>query len=238
MSRPAPSDVPAAGSLRQGTRVTRFARAAAVVLSAGAALTGCTVAVDGWATARPAPVARPVPVPDTPGPVGSDGETALYAEWVAGGWEPQPVLPVSDPDSGVSAWMFGTPAPRPDTPDGATAFQAIGAPASVVTWFGVFPVPEGYVADARQGALNTAATKNGRVTRIDAVTVAGHPGVDVRIEFRTAEGYDMIDLIRYVELPGHLAGIESIGVRGDERVLQQVQQVMVDKLSVPVGGTG
>jgi hypothetical protein len=229
MPRPAPSDVPAAGSPHRGTRVTRFARAAAVALSAGAALAGCTVTVDGWATA----VEQPVPVPEAAVAGGSRSEAALYAEWVAGGWDPQPILPVDDPGSGVSAWMFGTPRPRPGTPDGTTAFQAMGAPASVATWFGVFPVPDGYVADARQGALNTATTKNGRVISAEPVTVAGHPALDVRIEFRTAEGYDMVDLIRYVELPGHLAGIESIGVRGDERVLQQVQQVMVDRLAVP-----
>jgi hypothetical protein len=55
----------------------------------------------------------------------------------------------------------------------------------------------------------------------------------VRIEFRTAQGQDMVDLIRYVELPGHLAGIESVGLRSDERVLRQVHQIMVDGLTVP-----
>jgi hypothetical protein len=231
MSRPAPSEVPAAGALRPWSGIARVVRAAAATVAAGAALAGCTVTVDGWATAGPAPVTQPLPAPRAGG---SADETAFYAEWVAGGWEPQPVLPVSDPGSGASAWLFGTPEARPNRADGATAFQATGAPASVVTWFGVFPLPAGYVADAHQAALNTATTKNGRVVSTEPVTVSGHPGLDVRIEFRTAEGYDMVDLIRYVELPDHLAGIESIGVRGDERVLQQVQQVMVARLAVPV----
>jgi hypothetical protein len=53
----------------------------------------------------------------------------------------------------------------------------------------------------------------------------------VRIEFTDKQGRPVVELIRYVELPQHLVGIESIGVASDERVLRQVQDVLVDKLS-------
>jgi hypothetical protein len=232
MPRPAPSGLAAAG------RAVRIARAVAAALAVGAAVAGCTVAVDGRATAHVDPHApgTALPVPDLSvptAPTGPIGGAEVYAEWIASGWSPQPMLPVSEPDSGVSAWMFGTAERRPDDANGGVGFQSLVAPASVVSWFGVFPVPEGYVADALQGARGTATAKNGQVISSEPVAVRGHPGLDVRIEFRTAQGQDMVDLIRYVELPGHLAGIESVGLRSDERVLRQVHQIMVGGLTVP-----
>jgi len=214
------------------TAAVRVARAAAAAAAVGAALAGCTVTVDGAASALPVVEPAPPVAPTTAPSVVDGSEVAVYPEWVADGWVPRPVLPVTEPDSGVTAWMFGTAEQRPDTPDAGTAYQSLDAPASVVNWFAVFPIPEGYAPDAREGARNTTTTKNGQVISMDPVTVQGHPGLDVRIEFQTSHGQDMIDLIRYVELPGHLVGLESIGLRSDERVLQQVQQILADKLTV------
>jgi hypothetical protein len=238
MSRPTSSDVPAAR--RQPTTAGRIARAVVATAVAGAALTGCTVTVEGVPHALPQ--TAPAPAPTTAPPVPTrpnlptlsdlDGEAAVYAEWVTNGWVPRPILPVTDPDSGTKAWLFGT-AERIDPVGGGIAYQSLEAPASVVNWFAVFPVPAGYAPDAEQGAANTASSNNGRVVSTRPVTVAGFPGLDVRIEFTDRQGRPIVDLIRYVELPQHLVGIESLGVASDERVLHQVHQIMVDKLTIP-----
>ena len=237
MPRSTPLDVLA---LRRAVRLGGAVAAAVVV---GAALAGCTVTVEGEAGPDPVAPVAPLPPRTAPGAVppapalptaGAPGsEVAVYAEWVADGWIPQPVLPVTDPDSGVSAWMFGTAERSPDLGDGGIAYQSPAAPASVLNWFGVFPVPAGYVADAEAGARNTASAKNGRVVSMQPVTVSGHPGLDVRIELLDERGRTVVDLIRYVELPQHLVGIESVGLSSDERVLQQVHAIMVDKLTIP-----
>jgi hypothetical protein len=223
---------------RPNTTPGRIARAVVAATVAGAALAGCTVTVEGTPQAQPRAASAPAPpstvaptLPNLPTVSDLDGEAAVYAEWVSNGWTPQPILPATDPDSGASAWLFGT-AERIDPADGGIAYQSIDAPASVVNWFGVFPVPAGYTADAERGAANTASSKNGRVVSRRPVTVQGHPGLDVRIEFTDQQGRPIVDLIRYVELPRHLLAIESVGVASDERVLQQVQEIMVDKLRI------
>jgi hypothetical protein len=212
----------------------RIARAVLAATVAGVALAGCTTTVDGTpqAASTPAPSSAGAPAPAQPTGSSVRGEAAVYAEWAADGWIPQPILPVTDTDSGASAWLFGT-AERIDATDEGMAYQSLDAPASVVNWFGSFPVPAGYVPDARQGAENTAATRNGRVVSAVPVTVSGRPGLDVRIESTDQQGRPLVDLIRYVELPRHLVGIESLGFASDERVLQQVHEIMVDRLVIP-----
>jgi hypothetical protein len=222
-------------------RAALIARLVVAVSVAGAALAGCTVTVEGIPQAAPQAAPAPAtPAPRTTAPTPTipnlptlsdlDGDAAVYAEWVADGWIPQPILPVSDPDSGVSAWLFGT-AERSNAADGGSLYQSLDAPGSVVNNFAVFRVPAGYVPDAERAAENTASSNGGRVVSTRPVTVQGYLGLDVRIEFTDKQGRPIVELIRYVELPQHLVGIESIGVASDERVLRQVQDVLVDKLS-------
>lgn len=224
---------------RRAARIAQVVVAAAV---AGAALAGCTVTVEGVPQAQPRAAAPAPPAPTTVAPVparpnqpalsGLEEQAAVYAEWVADGWMPEPLLPVTDPYSGVSASLFGT-AQRTEAVDGGVAFESLDAPASVVNWFAVFPVPDGYFADAGKAAEGTAASKNGRVVSSRPVTVAGYSGLDVRIEFTTDQGRPVVDLIRFVELPTNLVAVESAGLASDERVLEQVQQIMVDGLEFP-----
>lgn len=152
-------------SRRQSTRIARAVVAAA---AAGAALGGCTVTVEGVPHAQPHTAPTPTTAaqaPTLPTLSDLDGEAAVYAEWVRSGWIPRPVLPVSDPGSGASAWLFGT-AERIDPVDGGITYRSLDGPASVVNWFGAFPIPAGYVADAEQGAANSATTPRGhRVAR-------------------------------------------------------------------------
>jgi hypothetical protein len=211
----------------------RFARAVAAASVAAAALSGCTVTVGGAPQAQPQPApSRVVPAPTAPPAAASVSEDAVYAEWLARGWTPQPILPVSDPDSGVSAWMFGA-AERRDPAEGGIGYEALGAPASIVCWFGVLPIPAGYSADPERAAATTADARGGRVTASRRVTVSGHAGLDVRIELIGDGGAPVVDLIRYVELPHHLVAVESAGLASDERVLQQVHRIVVGELRIP-----
>jgi hypothetical protein len=158
-------------------------------------------------------------------------QTAVYAEWVANGWVPRPILPVTDPGSGVSAWLFGT-AQRHEGAGGGRLYYSLDGPASVVNQFSVFPVPSGYEPDAERAASAIATNRNGRVAGSRPVTVLGHRGLDVRIEFSDEQGRPALALIRFVELPRHLVGIESVGLASDERALQQVQEIVAGKLSL------
>jgi hypothetical protein len=225
-------------SRRQTTRIVRAVVAAAVV---GAALAGCTVTVEGTPQAAPQIAPAPVspaprttaPTPTRPNaPTTSDlsAEAGVFAEWVARGWVPRPILPVTDPESGASAWLFGT-AQRQDMEAGRL-YQSAGAPASIVNNFAVFPAPTGYEPDADRAAAAVARANNGRVVSSRPITVLGHRGLDVRIEFTDPQGRPVVDLARYVELPGHLVGIESLGLASDDRLLQQVQQIVADKLTL------
>jgi hypothetical protein len=223
-------------SRHRNTTPGRIARAAAAV-AVGAALAGCSVTVEGTPQAAPASTAAPAPtrpVPSQPNRASvSDlgDQTAVYAEWVANGWVPRPILPVTDPGSGVSAWLIGT-AQRHEGANGGRLYYSIDAPASVVNQFSVFPVPAGYEPDAERAASAIAANRNGRLVGSRPVTVLGHRGLDVRIEFSDEQGRPGVALIRLVELPRHLVGIESVGLASDERPLQQVQEIVAGKLSL------
>jgi hypothetical protein len=216
---------------------TRIVRAVAAAVLAGAALTGCSVAVTGTPHAAPAPAAprapAPTPTPTTPSLPSISGlgeEADVVADWMADGWIPRPILPVTDPASGVTAWQFGT-SERRDAAGGGTLYRAVGAPAGIVGNLAVFPVPTGYEADAEIAATNTATANNGRVVSSRPTTVGGYPALDVRIEFTDPQGRTVVDLIRYVEMPEFLVGVESLGCSTDEEVLQQVQRIVADKLT-------
>ncbi len=226
-------------SRRRTTTLARFARAAVAAVAAGVALAGCSVTVEGAPQAAPAPPSAAAPAPTRPVPTQPDraslsdlgDQTAVYAEWVANGWVPRPILPVTDPGSGVSAWLFGT-AHRHEGAGGGRLYYSLDGPASVVNQFSVFPVPSGYEPDAERAASAIATNRNGRVAGSRPVTVLGHRGLDVRIEFSDEQGRPALALIRFVELPRHLVGIESVGLASDERALQQVQEIVAGKLSL------
>jgi hypothetical protein len=159
-----------------------------------------------------------------------DREAAVYAEWVSNGWKPSPLLPVTDPATGVRAWLFGS-AERVDAGIPGTRYQSAGAPARVVNWFGVVPIPAGRALDAEQAAADTARSRGGRIVSAEPVTAYGYRGLDVRIEFIDRRGRPIVDLFRFLELPRHLVGIESVGLASDERVLHQVQEIVACKLT-------
>jgi hypothetical protein len=67
----------------------------------------------------------------------------------------------------------------------------------------------------------------------EPITMLGHPGLDVRMEFFDDLGRPCVALTRFVELPRHIAAVESLGLVTDERVVEQVQEIVADQLSLP-----
>lgn len=226
-------------SRRQITRIVRAVVAAAV---AGTALAGCTVTVDGLpqaapqtAPATPAPrTTAPAPTrPNPPALTDLGGDATVVAEWVADGWAPRPLVPVSEPGSGVSAWLFGTAARR-DLGGGAVLYQSRDAPASVVNNFVVIPMAPGRPLDLEEAASINAEPYGGWVVGTRPVVVQGYPGLDARVEFIDPQGRPGVGLTRFVQLPRHLVAIESLGLSSDERVLQQVEQLLAGRLGFQV----
>jgi len=220
---------------RRSTRtIGRIARTAAVALAAGVVLAGCSMSVEGVPHAAPAPT-RPVSVAPSPAALVEPAEPgdlpSAYLEWIADGWVPQPILPVIDPDSGVSAWLIG-PAEPQEIEGGGTLYTSYGAPASVVHQLAVVPEAPGD-ADAERTAAILASERGGWVVDSEPITMLGHPGLDVRMEFFDDLGRPCVALTRFVELPRHIAAVESLGLVTDERVVEQVQEIVADQLSLP-----
>ena len=63
--------------------------------------------------------------------------------------------------------------------------------------------------------------------------MAGHAGVDVRLEMAAEDGRPAVNLLRIMEVPGYLVVTESLGYSTDDRVIQQVQAVIADTLQFP-----
>lgn len=180
------------------TTARRIARAVAAATVAAATLGGCAVSVEGVphaqsqaaAPAAPSSAAPSAAAPSRPS-VSSlsdlDREAAVYAEWVSNGGNPSPLLPVTDPATGVRAWLFGS-AERVEPGAPGIRYQSAGAPARIVNWFGVVPMPAGRALDAELAAADTARSRGGRIVSAEPVTVYGYRGLDVRIEFIDSEG--------------------------------------------------
>jgi hypothetical protein len=222
----------------------RWLQAATAAAALATLLSGCTIEVTGpgGPAVRPvtAPLNSPVDATATATAAATADPADVYADWTARGWTPAPLLPVLDPASGASASLFGPAesSPLTDTlPDGAplsgTQYKAMAAPGSVVTWFGVYAVPAGYTPDAEQAASATAASKNARIVDMQPVTVDGHPGVDVRLAASGTNGEPAVDLLRFVEIPGFLVTVESVGYQRDDEVIQQVQAIITDTMRLP-----
>jgi hypothetical protein len=206
-------------------------------------LTGCTVEFTGWVTPADEPTATTsataTAAAAAPATTATD-PTAAYPEWVAAGWTPAPLVPVTDDTSKTGAMMFGpvVALPSTDTASEGTLlpvvkYRSLAAPASVTTWFGVHRMPAGQQSDARVAATATAELKNARLVSVQDVTVAGHAGVDVRLEMAAEDGRPAVNLLRIMEVPGYLVVTESLGYSTDDRVIQQVQAVIADTLQFP-----
>jgi hypothetical protein len=137
--------------------------------------TGCSVEVTGSAGPMARPIAGPVGAPvNALGQGTSSRETRVTShptdvsrEWIAAGWSPAPLTPVTDSASRISASMFGpgrTAAPgRPPGRQGGVPGD-LGGPASVVTFLIVTPPSPGETVTAEEVANSGAAVEGRSVT--------------------------------------------------------------------------
>lgn len=245
--------------MRRITRSARIVRAAtvAVVLTVGAALSGCTVAVEG----TPRPAAEPAqsvtdrpfpprgdsgaprsaaprstaPVPPLPAGLGEDltPHAGVLQRWVADGWFPVPLLRQTDPDTGVSAAMFGPS--RPERSDnGSPYFSATGAPAGIITTFGAAPARAGNRVDGGEAARRIAAEFDGQLVDHEGVVVLdGRPAQDSVIDVRSPSGTPTRQLLRWIEFPDHVVLVQAIGDRADSAKLEQVRDIVTSTVRVP-----
>jgi hypothetical protein len=247
---------PHAPATHRSTLITRATTVAAAALAVGAALTGCSVAVDGTPHAEPRPVAQSTPqtsqratfpprsdgyrTPRSPTPAsplprgfGEDliPHAAVLRTWMDDGWLPMPLLRQTDPDSGASAAMFG-PAQTTSTDEGVPYFAAEGAPAGILTTFGAVASPSGNRLDGEETARRTAASFGGRLISNERLVVDGRAVVDSVIEVRSPNGNEMRQLIRRIDLPDHIVLIQSMGLRSDAQTVQEVQDIVTSTFTM------
>jgi hypothetical protein len=241
-------------SRRQSTTPGRIARAIVAATVLGAALTGCAVAIDGTPQAQGHPVALSTPrtsPPATPAPRSDESRTppstagtppprsgeplaphaAVLARWVVRGWTPLPLLRATDPGSGVSAAMFG-PAKTQTTDGGAPYFATRGAPAGILTTFGVLSTP-GNRVDGEEAARRSAANVGGQLVSSERSVVDGRTVHDSVIEVRSPEGTEMRQLIRSVELPDRVVLLQTIGARSEARTMDEAHDILTGTLRIP-----
>jgi hypothetical protein len=230
---------------RPAARITRAATLVAAAVAVGAALTGCTVAVDGTPHPDPQPVALSAPQPTydraprstgSPLPPGLGEDLGPHAEvlrrWMADGWLPMPLLRQTDPATGVSAAMFG-PVRSERSDSGSAYFTATGAPARILTTFGVVSSRPGDRIDGREAAERTAAKFGGRLVDHGPIFVDGRFGDDSTIDVRSPSGAELRQLIRRIELPGHVILIQAIGDRSETAKLEQIRDIVTSTIEVP-----
>jgi hypothetical protein len=236
----------------------RIARAIVAATVLGAALTGCTVAIDGTPQPDPHPVARSTPQPSrpaTPAPRSDEYRTprsivgtpplplnsgeplaphaAVLSRWVVDGWTPLPLLRQTDRATGTSAAMFG-PAKTTTTSDGVPYFSANGAPAGILSTFGSVPSPAGRRTDAEEAARRTAAKFGGRLISHERLVVDGRPVHDSVMDVPSpTTGTEMRQLIRRIDLPEHFVLIQTLGPRSEERTMAEVHDIVTGTFSAP-----
>lgn len=206
-----------AGSGDAATRTIRT-MAAGLQLGAGAGATA------------PAPVPVPVPVPGQ----GASSRVETYKEWFAAGWKYTPWTPANDPASRVSALLIGAePEAAPAGAAPGVGYRSTGAPGGVVTHLRISSMTrELRVADLQYDAQRAADEKRGTLTSATPTTVGGHPALDARIDFTTAEGTPSVILLRAIATDRSVVTLHSFGPRSAERTGGQVQEISAGMLRV------
>lgn len=228
----------------------RIARAIVAATVLGATLTGCTVVVDGTPqgqgdavtpsaprTSAPAPRSDEYRIPPstTARPPRSSESLAphavVLARWVVDGWTPLPLVRTTDPGSGVSAAMFGPATPQ-TTDRGAPYFSSRGAPAGILTTFGVLSTP-GNPVDGEEAARRSAADVGGRLVSSERSVVDGRTVHDSVIEVRSPGGIEMRQLVRSVALPDRVVLLQTIGARSVSRTMDEAHDILTGTLRIP-----
>jgi hypothetical protein len=217
--------------------LTAVASSILVALLAGCAVeSGATAAPPSDAAAPPSVVATADRPPT--GSAATGGEEAAQREWMAVGWMPRAMEEVRDSPAGTSVWLFPPVTQQTATwtaPDGtegpARQYQSIG-PAGSTTALSVYQLPPTHSADLDRAASGLASSTSGRLTSSRPVTIDGHPGLDTRIEVLDSRA-PVVSFVRFVDIPGFIVVIKTTGFIRDERIVQQLNDVINARLNLP-----
>jgi hypothetical protein len=176
-------------------------------------------------------------VPDAPpaaessmGPATVD--PAVAAEWARAGWSGAPAQ-VHDPDSGVGVHLLGEAgAPQSNAgPDGTTRLSSVApkGPDGVTTLFVVSRKPGLQISDLQLGAESIAKGIDGRIVSSTPVTIAGRPGLDLRVET------PLVIILRRSVLvdDNHIAVVSATGAADAERTITQAYEFVTGSLRIP-----
>ncbi len=196
--------------------------------------------VDQGADPSPEPEAlSPEPEALSPEPeaLSSEPEAAIYREWVGRGWTPVPWLPVTDPDSGVTAYLLG-PASREDRltdPQQVSLalYRSTAGPLSVNSGLSVARRPTG--ADLGPGGLHYLLQQfaqgfRGSAGPAEQLTVQGRPALAARVDSDTGP---LSGRVLIVDAPQHVVILFTVGPAAEDRTVGQAHDLTVRLLELP-----
>lgn len=205
-------------------------------------------------TATPPPTTTPRLTPRPPAqalPTPAASEREVYREWLARGWVPTPWAPVTDPESGVTAYLLGQaqrePAlgpvekdgpPRDGQPGDVVSYRAAGGPAGVHSGLVITPAPAEvtphvYEADLERSARRTADGLGGTLLDWQPISVHGRPGMDYRISIPDKGTGPVLLHGHMVVLPAHAVTLITSGAASDDRIVGQVHQLSILRMQIP-----
>jgi hypothetical protein len=163
-------------------------------------------------------------------------DAGVQEEWRARQWRVTSWTPVHDVESGVTASLLG-PVPS-DAGLPMFAYRSTQGPVEVDTRITIVRRPDDMLghpvtkADLQRSARLSAEIHDGILIGSHELTVNDYPATDARIGY-SDNGRRKLALQRQVYLPEHMVILESTGAAEEERVVEQVQQLAVEKLLLP-----
>jgi hypothetical protein len=164
-------------------------------------------------------------------------DAGVQEEWKARQWRVTSWTPVHDVESGVTASLLG-PVPS-DAGLPMFAYRSTDGPVGVETRITIVRRPDDMLgkpvthADRQRSAELSAEIYDGLLISSQELTMDNYPATDVRIRYTDNSLVRKLALQRQVYLPEHLVILESIGAADEQRVVEQVQQLAVEKLLLP-----
>src|ERR1700754_4386027 len=163
-------------------------------------------------------------------------DAGVQEEWRARQWRVTSWTPVHDVESGVTASLLGPVASAAGLP--MFAYRSTQGPVEVDTRITIVRRPDDMLghpvtkADLQRSARLSAEIHDGILIGSHDHTVNYFPATDARIG-SSDNGRRKLALQRQVYLPEHMVILESTGAAEEARVVEQVQQLAVEKLLLP-----
>jgi hypothetical protein len=165
-------------------------------------------------------------------------EELQFREWEAAGWVRVPWSPVTDPASGVTAYLLGAavaqqPVDPEDPANPGVYFTSDQGPDSVVMHFLTRPTADGQPEDPTAVVQLAADNVQGTVTSTRPTTIAGYPALVARIDFAAGSAGRAMMLAHVLHVGGSRVVVWTSGSAESEEVVGQVQELAVQRLQLP-----